>query len=288
MTKIIAFAGKKRSGKNTAANFLHGHVLKLNEVIKDFSINDTGELVVNSVYIDGKGQVKEELGVLDLTQQNDMFYGYADAMIWPHIKLYHFADALKEICCSMFGLSYNQVYGSEKESITNLKWENMPGVLTDKECRNILSRSHVENTELLTIEDLQNIFGDQVLVKEAGLMTVREVMQYVGTDVFRRMNPKVWTDLVLNKIRAEQPRIAVIADCRFDNEGFEVQANGGIVVYLDRNIHPSDVHASENGFKNLVPNIVVNNNSMSIEESNNAILNKLISLGVSELVVKAD
>ena len=36
MSKIIGIAGLKQSGKSTVTNFLHGHVMKKNEVIDEF------------------------------------------------------------------------------------------------------------------------------------------------------------------------------------------------------------------------------------------------------------
>ncbi len=282
MTQIIGIAGKKRSGKNTVANFLHGYVLRKKGVIKDFAINDTGELIVNALYLEPDGSVKEELGILDLTQQNDAFYGYADQMIWPHIKLYHFADALKEICISMFGLTFEQVYGSAKNSLTKLNWKNMPGVLIYEDARDLLAKVD-KKLQNATIEEVQAVFGDSVLIKKASLMTAREVMQYIGTDIFRRMNNKVWTDLCLNKIKEEAPEIAVIADCRFDNEATEIKSRGGFVVKLLRDIDPSDAHSSETSLQSFEFDAVVDNQKMSIKDANFEVLNKLVALGVTEL-----
>jgi hypothetical protein len=282
MTKIIGVAGKKRAGKNTVANFLHGYVLRKKGVIKDFALNDTGELIVNALYLEPDGSVKEELGVLDLTQQNDAFYGYADQMIWPHIKLYHFADPLKEICMSMFGLTHEQVYGNSKNSSTKLNWKNMPGVITTKDAKTALSKID-KKWENASIEEIQAVLSGVALVKEPILMTAREVMQYVGTDIFRKMNNKVWTDLTLNKIREEAPEIAVIADCRFDNEAEAIRSNEGIVVKLTRDVTKEDSHESESGFQNFVFDIVVDNQKMSIKDANYEVLNKLITFGVPEL-----
>ncbi len=282
MTQIIGIAGKKRSGKNTVANFLHGYVLRKKGIIKDFAINDTGELIVNALYLEPDGSVKEELGILDLTQQNDAFYGYADQMIWPHIKLYHFADALKEICISMFGLTFEQVYGSSKSSLTKLNWKNMPGVVVYEDAKAMLTKLD-KKFQNATIDEVQTAFGSLVLVKEATLMTSREVMQYVGTDIFRRMNNKVWTDLCLNKIKEEAPEIAVIADCRFDNEAVEIKSNGGLVVKLQRDMYPEDTHSSESGLQAFEFDAVVDNQKMSIKDANFEVLNKLVALGVTEL-----
>jgi hypothetical protein len=262
MTKIIGVSGAKRSGKTTTANFLHGYVLKDKEIIRDFSILDTGELVVNTVYLDPDGNPVEDKGVLDLTQQSEAFLGFAAERIWPHIKLYNFADALKELCVSLFGLSYAQVYGNDKNSLTNLRWENMPGVVTDP----------IEDGESNDLEK----WG--LIQYEAGPMTAREVMQFVGTEVFRRMHEPVWTDLVMNQIKADAPEIAVIADCRFDNEAAAIKKENGILIGLLRKPE-EDGHASEKGV--TIPfDLTIDNRGMSISETNTAVLMGLRQLGV--------
>ncbi|MAR66621.1 MAG: hypothetical protein CL833_05145, partial [Crocinitomicaceae bacterium] len=133
--QIIALCGKKQSGKDTLSNFLHGHEMKRHDVVKDFSINEFGNLVINYVEFDEQGKEKEGVAVFDLNQQTEDFANYANRFIWPLIKGYNFADALKEICMNLFGLSYEQCYGPDswKNSPTKHRWENMPGVITCSE-----------------------------------------------------------------------------------------------------------------------------------------------------------
>ena len=50
VTAIIAFSGKKQSGKSTIVNFLHGHEMKRHGFIKDFKISSDGQLIVNALY----------------------------------------------------------------------------------------------------------------------------------------------------------------------------------------------------------------------------------------------
>jgi pantothenate kinase-related protein Tda10 len=44
--KIIGISGKKRSGKNTVANFLNGVVMKKNGLVADLRMTDLGELEI--------------------------------------------------------------------------------------------------------------------------------------------------------------------------------------------------------------------------------------------------
>lgn len=119
---------------------------------------------------------------------------------------------------------------------------------------------------------------------EGRKLTAREVMQIVGTDIFRNMYNNVWVNATINKILREQPKLAIIADCRFPNEVEAVQDAGGMVVKLNRNPHNSD-HPSETALDaaNYSPNhfdLVVYNGSMSIEDQNNLITKFLQKKGI--------
>lgn len=296
MTQIICMAGKKQSGKNTAANFLHGHILKLNEVIKDYTIDDKGLLYVETQYIDRDGEVKQEDGLLDLTAQNELFYGWAAQKMWPHIKLYSFADALKEICVSLFGLTHEQAYGTYKNSVTKLLWEKMPGVITpDKavELAYTLSGERarfavMKDTEKEDIEKLSKLFDGVAIVHKPGRMTAREVLQFVGTEIFRRMYEPVWTELLMNTIKLEEPGIAVIADCRFDNEAQAVKDNGGIVIRLTRNTEKDD-HVSEDGFGDWDNfDLTIDNSKMKISKTHEVLLEFLTHRGITKFVQKGE
>ena len=280
MTQIVCLAGAKESGKTTAANFLHGHLLKLNEVIREYEMTKAGELRVNTHYMKD-GEVKEDMGVLDLSRKDDLYTQYADQMIWPYVKMYNFADALKELCVTMFDISHEQAYGTYKNSLTKLKWENMPGVITPEKAKSLFSNDGGGYDEDHIAE-----FG--IMVHKPGFMTAREVLQFVGTDIFRHMYEPVWVNLLMNKIKMDSPLVAVIADCRFDNEARAVKEEGGILVYLTR--RPSeDSHSSEDGFSTFRDfNKTIDNKKLNIAASNQELLDFLIMSGVSEFVNKAN
>jgi hypothetical protein len=115
-------------------------------------------------------------------------------------------------------------------------------------------------------------------------LTAREVMQLVGTDIFRKMKKDVWARSTITKIQKEKPQIAIVADCRFPNEVKAIKDAGGLVIKLNRNPYNSD-HASETALDeiNYDPlnfDFIVYNESMSIPEQNNAILRFLKNKGV--------
>jgi hypothetical protein len=117
MLKIIGISGKKQSGKNTAANYISGDVLRSQGMISDYILNDKGSLQIKT--LDHNGNVG--WGEFDLLRKDSEFCSYAENAIWPHVKIYHFADYLKKICVDLFDLTPDQVYGTDidKNSATN-------------------------------------------------------------------------------------------------------------------------------------------------------------------------
>ena len=206
MTKILGFAGKKQSGKNTCCNFLQ--MLKFHEygVCKNASLNEQGQILVSDLFgetVSGLDWIPLTEEYVDISQLLESFHP---------CKIYAFADVLKEFAVDVLGLEYNQVYGTNKEknSPTHLLWENMP------------------------------------TGNNKGPMTGREVLQYFGSDICRKMYENIWFDACIRRIRKDNPELALISDVRFSNEIAGVQKEGGIVFGLPRDIvNGKDTHSSE-------------------------------------------
>lgn len=250
MTTILAISGKKQAGKTTLANFLHGYELVRKGVIEEFRISEDGRLVVNCVSENERGEPVEALGILDLNSTSDAFYDYAEQMIWPHIKLYNFADSLKEICISLFDIPYESVYGTDEQKNQpqeHLRWENMPGVIDTN-----------------------------------GSMTAREFMQFLGTDIMRKIYEPIWTRNCVKRIMSDSPEIAIIADCRFPNEADAIIDEGGFVIRLTRapfpEGHKSEVALDQYGRFSKI----LDNERLSINESCESFLKVAIELGITK------
>lgn len=193
MTKIVAFAGRKQSGKSTCAEFIKS-----------------------------------------LCDEND-------------VKIYNFADPLKtDICMNILGLTRDQCYGNDedKNTITDIVWN-----------------------------------GNK--------LTAREVMQFVGTDLFRKMKHDVWAGATIAKIQKESPKLALIADCRFPNEVEAIKNIGGTVLKLTRNPFNSD-HDSETALdhRNYDPrnfDIIITNHLLTIPHQNEVIYKFLKKKGIFPL-----
>ena len=211
---IIGISGKKQAGKTTVANIIHGEILKSKELIIDYNINDNGKLLINTTNSTGK----EGWGEFDVERKDEQFIEYAHYNMWPYVKLYNFADPVKDMCINLFGLTYEQAYGTndqKNQTLKHIRWEDMPKVRASK-------RKPVKR----------------------GKITAREFMQFFGTDIMRKIHNDVWANACLNKITKEGSDLAIIADVRFPNEVEAITKAGGKVLRLERNVH-EDNHDSE-------------------------------------------
>lgn len=246
MTRIIGISGKKQSGKSTSANWLHGLVLKDQGLVEDFNVDANGKLAIETF-----NQAREKgWGVFDVDRKDEAFVEYAEEEMWPHVKMYSFADTLKSLAVHLFGLRPEQVYGSEedKNSLTQFRWENMPGIVTkevlEKEWGNMLCDWFPKDHEYGSKEMQEELDRINLTYHAAGSITAREFMQHFGTDVMRKMYSNIWVDNTIKKILAEGSELAVIPDVRFPNEVEAVLANGGEVIRLSR-VYEEDGHQSE-------------------------------------------
>ena len=104
-------------------------------------------------------------------------------------------------------------------------------------------------------------------------------MQFVGTDLFRKMKTDVWANATIQKIQREQPKIAIIADCRFPNEVEAVKNAGGIVIKLNRDLyrsnHASEIALDEKNYDSSNFDLVIYNEDINIPQQNQIVLNFL-------------
>jgi hypothetical protein len=246
MTRIIGISGKKQSGKSTSANWFHGLVLKDQGLVEDFNVDANGKLAIETF-----NQAREKgWGVFDVDRKDEAFVEYAEEEMWPHVKMYSYADTLKNLAVHLFGLRPEQVYGSEedKNSLTQFRWENMPGIITkevlEEEWGNMLCDWFPKDHEYGSKRMQESLDRINLTYHAAGPMTAREFMQYFGTDIMRKMYSNIWVDNTIKKILAEGSELAVIPDVRFPNEVEAVLANGGEVIRLSR-VYEEDGHQSE-------------------------------------------
>lgn len=194
MTQIIAFAGRKQSGKTTACQFVAGAF-----------VNQKREIAC----------------------------------------IYNFADPLKDMCQKILGLTHEQCYGTDhqKNELVNCYWD-----------------------------------GKQ--------LSAREVMQIVGTDMFRRLQHNVWADATIRKILDEQLPLALVADCRFPNEVDAIKNAGGMVIKLNRNpfnsTHTSETALDANQYDQKNFDLIIDHN-VTIDQKQSMIKTFLNDKGILSL-----
>jgi len=236
---IIALSGKKRSGKNTAANFIAASFLKRSRDIVDFKINKLGliEARKNNHYF--------------TVEENEFNKIFEDT----DIKLYSFADYLKQFCMNIFSLTNNQVYGEEKEknSLTNIKLYD----LID-----------------MSLSLLYKFTNDEKFIKcnildNNEYLTSRQILQIFGTEICRKIDPNCWVNGTISIIKKDNKKIAIIMDCRFPNEIEAINTIGGKTIRLLRSVAGKDEHVSETVLDNYPRdkfNLIIDNRNMSVDE----------------------
>jgi hypothetical protein len=255
MSRILAFSGKKQSGKNTLCNFLHGQQLRAFGVIDGFEITTDGELVVDTILRDEDGKEKRGKGFIDITRTDLEFAVWAMDNVWPFVKHYAFATTLKDIAMGLFELEKSSVYGTdeEKNKPTQYTWEDMPTKVKGK----------------------------------TGAMSGRDFIQYFGTEICRKIFSEVWTSRTIKDIQLEESKLAIISDARFVNEVEAVKNAGGKVIRLTRSV-AKDNHQSESALDNYTEfDAVIDTQNLNIEESCQALTKILEEWGwsTSELIL---
>lgn len=237
--KIIGICGKKRSGKDTLARAITGYELVKNGVIDKYMIGDDGLLYVNT-YRRENGAMKPDLGVFDIDRQDAEFLSYMSEVVWPIVKIYHFAEPIK--CIQKFlGLSNEQIYGNEKESKTQYEWKY-----------------------------LKYLVPPAVRTEKRGMVTAREVAQVVG-DIFRGFDDGIFYKHTLKQIINEEPALSLIADVRRVDELNAIKNMGGYTIHLKRSLNVEDTHRTEVEFDNMTDDmfdIVIDNRFMTLNDKN--------------------
>lgn len=197
--------------------------------------------------ISGKKQSgKSTLAEFIQLNSKDIFTDYDD------FKNVSMADPLKKMLVEVMGVDKKVLYGSDedKKGVTQYKWEDLP--------------HHTNKT---------------------GYMTGRELMQQIGTEVFRKMNSNVWVEAFLRSLAAGQNYTC--SDARFPNEitipRLHIQESVMVRLTADKSV---DNHASETSLDKEVFDwnqfdIIIDNTNMDINEKNAAFIYGMMELGYS-------
>ena len=251
---IMMFAGKKGSGKSSSGKYVF--VQYVNAIAK------TIRLVVNK---------KDE--VIDLSNDNciipiDIPFDQNTVNVSEKfgIKLYSFADPLKKFLHDVFGISLDLLYGNDvdKNTKTHVMWDNMPPNICVKYSRPKRGTSEHQPAY--------------------GAMTIRELLQVIGTDICRSLDEGCWARALYSKIKEEKYKVAIITDARFLNEITIGSELGAKIIRLMRSPY-KDNHASESSLDNIPLgeySEIIDNTSMSID-ARNQVMMKSVKIWLNEL-----
>lgn len=150
-----------------------------------------------------------------------------------------FAGPLKELVGLSFELPLELM---EDRRVKDAKFKE-PVFLTEQDADTILGLFPAPIRSSQEYDKLADV------ISGAEINSIRELLQFIGTDVFRNNYDKnIWTDLGKAAIQrwADRGVDVVITDIRFANEADIVQDLGGIIIRIDRDDDSDcDFHESE-------------------------------------------
>lgn len=181
--------------------------------------------------------------------------------------IFNLADSLKEACQIYFGIDRKLMYGTneDKNRLTHIRFRDLPIV-----------------------------FHNEAEIDPDRQLTIRQLLQYFGTEIMRRMDADVWCRATSNDINADSFNkeiagylsldCAIIGDVRFPNEiRYFVNTYGEdnvIIVRLTRNItnltHVSEIALDNYDFSQYKNYIEIDNTSLS-EVDKNALALQLVT-----------
>lgn len=109
---ILGVSGRKQSGKSTTGNFIYSLYMLAASVSEEVYINGYGQIVVSDLLGD-----RNYSGVFDPTDRDHTDYIKPKVFekLDPIVRIYNFADPLKQLCVDILGLERHQCYGTDDE-----------------------------------------------------------------------------------------------------------------------------------------------------------------------------
>jgi len=196
---------------------------------------------------------------------------FAKSLIQRGFQHGSFAENLKHMCKEIFNLTDYMVNTPNGKKMRL----SVPRRFTSKHfllIRRWMGRTH---SMVGLGEECKKIEDEYILrpIKETGkpkeLYTPREILQFIGTDICRRLVDTYHVDVLFQKIE-NSPESWVITDARFENERNQLREKFGAI--LVRIIRPSkqgsDSHPSENSLGEESDYDYVVENNGTLEELN--------------------
>ena len=151
-----------------------------------------------------------------------------------------FADKLKEICSDVFDLPLNMFH---RDEFKDRAFEE-PIIIDVGHVKNLVKR--LEEYTSINNEAYEALLSQGC---DKVLLSPREILQFVGTDLCRNcVKDSIWLD-IFNSILKNTDGHIVCTDARFTNERNLIKSFGGMNMLVVRpNLVGLDSHISENDF----------------------------------------
>lgn len=174
----------------------------------------------------------------------------ADYLVLKHgAKKISFADKLKDVVATMFGVPRNLLEGDTTES-------------------RLFREQPIAS---FWQDELRRDAPDWIKALDHRDMTWRWVLQFIGTEVMREsLHPNIWiilTKAAILRQMGSYPAI-ILPDTRFANEAAMIRDIGGTILtvvrtstYQDRILRLNTLHQSETGWLDIEPDHVLKNDS---------------------------
>ncbi len=241
--RIVAFSGKIGAGKTSCCNFIHAlaftHLLGITPYA---FVADNGRLIVQD-----RDNVLVEY---DLDDKSPLRLEQLSTEVWPYIRKFSVSESLKQFCITFLGLKPENVFGTQaqKNELTHLKWENVPGKHSKK-----------------------------------GYMTNRECLEHWGTEIIRKAYEPAHANAFISNILESKIPYVVCDDLRFPNELELLQKVGGKAIRLTleteeakQNTHESNV-ALDNSLDKF--DAIIDNAGLTMDQSFSELMKLLIEWG---------
>ena len=184
---------------------------------------------------------------------------------------------------------------SGKDTFSQMLLEEL-GALGEK----YITMAYSDNLKLRMVEDFglsfEQVYGDLKEVPDerypkadGGYWTPREILQYMGTEGFRHIEPGFWVRQLFDSLEIGNIKNVVITDCRFPDEVDIVLEKGGIHIRVereDKDYITDTEHTSEISLDDyeVVYCVVENNTTLEdLNESAKLIADEIIRLEKTKL-----
>lgn len=205
--KIVAFSGKMSSGKDSSCRFLYSlammSVLQVDgrPMAQHAEVSPEGKLMIDTG--DGLNEFNED-------SRNPEVRQFLAQYVWPFIRKFSCAAPLKEFLHNVLQVPELSLWGtaSEKNEPTHLRWGDMPTF--DLMCKSDKERK----------------------TKKDNFLTGRDIMEYFGSEIIRKMYPNAWAKALAKEIVDYNSAYSVVNDIRFFEEVDAIHEIGGKVIRL--------------------------------------------------------